>query len=84
MSESKLTATPHVTDLNADGFVNFEDFARFARQWRRSDPNSAGAARHAAADLDGSGTVDLGDLQWLAYYWLLCPGPPAETPDARP
>jgi len=78
-----LTVTPHVADLNADGFVNFKDFALFARQWRRSDPNSAEAVRHADDDFDGSGRVDLRDLQWLGHYWLLSPQPPATAPDVK-
>jgi hypothetical protein len=76
----KLTVTPHIADLKTDGFVNFKDFAVFARQWNHSDPNSAEAAMHDAADFDDSGTVDIGDLQWLAHYWLLSPQPPAAEP----
>ncbi len=80
----KLAATRQITDLKPDGFINFKDFAVFARQWRHSDPNSAEAARHEAADFNDSGTVDIGDLQWLACYWLLAPKPPATTPSATP
>jgi len=79
-----LTVTPHIADLNADRYVNFKDFARFARQWRRNDPNSAEAAQRAAADFDGSGTVEIHDLEWIAHYWLLSPLPPATPPDAKP
>ena len=80
----KLTVTRHVTDLKPDGFINFKDFAVFARQWRRSDPNSAEAAQYDASDFNDSGTVDLRDLGWLCHYWLLSPKPPAVTPDAKP
>ena len=61
----------------------FKDFAVFARQWHHSDPNSAEAAQHDAADFDNSGTVDVNDLGCLAYYWLLSPKPPAAAPDAN-
>jgi len=80
----KLAVTSHIADLKPDGFVNFKDFAVFARQWHHSDPNSAEAARHAAADFNDSGTVDISDLEWLAYYWLVSPKPPAAAPDAGP
>jgi hypothetical protein len=73
----ELTVTRHIADLHADGFVNFEDFAVFARQWRCSAPGPDEIAGHTAADFDGSGAVDVGDLQWLAHYWLLSPRPPA-------
>jgi len=79
-----LTVTPHIADLNADGFVNFKDFAVFDRPWHHSDPNSAEATQHDAADFNDSGMVDIGDLQWLAYYWLLSPRPPAAAPGATP
>lgn len=66
----KLTATRHAADLYVDDLINFKDFAVFARQWRSSDPGNT-------ADFNGSGVVDIGDLQWLAYYWLLPLRPPA-------
>jgi hypothetical protein len=72
-----LTVTRHIADLKPDGFVNFRDFAVFARQWRHSNPTDAEAVQHAAADFDHSGTVDVNDLGWLSYYWLLSPRPPA-------
>jgi hypothetical protein len=73
----KLTVTRHIADLKPDGFVNFKDFAVFARQWRRSNPSAAEAVQHGAADFDHSGTVDVNDLGWLTHYWLLSPRPPA-------
>lgn len=79
----RLTVSRQITDLNTDGFVNFEDFAVFARQWRRSDPNSAEAASHAAADFDGTQTVDIQDLKWIPYYWLLSPQPALALGEAR-
>ena len=45
--------------------VEFEDFAIFAELWLLGDP---------AGDLDGSSSIDFGDLQLLADYWLShCP-----------
>lgn len=75
----RLTVARQLVDLRTDGIVDFKDFAVFARQWRRSDPNSVEAPLHAAADFDGSGLVDIQDLDWIAYYWLLAP-PPALVP----
>jgi hypothetical protein len=70
-----LTATPHVADLKTDGIVNFEDFAIFAHQWRRTDADPAQVAERTAADFDGSGRVDPNDLEYVAYWWLLSPRP---------
>ncbi len=45
--------------------VGFDDFARFAEHWLVADP---------AGDLDNDKDVDIGDLSWLADYWLsYCP-----------
>jgi len=50
-------------DLNADGIVNFKDFALFAIHWDES--NWTGPE-----NLDWVGNVDFGDLQCLASKWL--------------
>jgi hypothetical protein len=66
-----LTAGPHAADLYVDDLINFKDFAVFARQWRSDEPGNA-------ADFDGSGVVDISDLQWPAHYWLLPLRPPEQ------
>ena len=49
--------------------VAFDDFARFAVQWRDSGTGLAG-------DLDGDKDVDFADLGWFADFWLCyCPIP---------
>ena len=45
--------------------VQFDDFARFAELWRDTGTG-------LAADLDGSGKVDFGDLGQFADLWLRC------------
>ena len=45
--------------------VDFESYARFAELWRDSGIG-------IAADLDGSGLVDFGDLKEFADLWLHC------------
>ena len=45
--------------------VQFDDFARFAEQWRASGSG-------LSADLDGSGKVDFEDLRQFADWWLSC------------
>ena len=45
--------------------VEFDDFARFAELWRHY-------GIVLAADLDGSGHVDFGDLKFFADLWLRC------------
>ncbi len=48
-------------------FVDFYSFARFAEQWLYTEAG-------LAADLDGSGEVDFGDLKRLVAEWLYsCP-----------
>jgi len=47
--------------------VDFEEFSLFAEYWLESGAD-------LPADLDGSGTVDLDDLEMLVYDWLwYCP-----------
>ena len=45
--------------------VDFESYARFAELWRDRGIG-------IAADLDGSGLVDFGDLKEFADLWLHC------------
>jgi hypothetical protein len=48
-------------------FVEFDDFARFAEHWLESGSD-------LPADLDGSGYIDLYDLEMFVYDWLCyCP-----------
>ena len=79
----RLTVTRQIADLKTDGFIDFKDFAVFARQWRRSDPNSAEAESYAAADFNGSGNIDIRDLEYFAYYWLLSPQPALVLEEGR-
>ena len=54
-------------------FVNFEDFAEFAKHWLDT-PCNAGNDWCGGADLDYSGSVGLSDIRDLAYFWLCaCP-----------
>jgi hypothetical protein len=51
-------------DLAGDAnMINFADFAVFAQNWQKTGAGLKG-------DFDGSGKVDLGDLEYLSYYWL--------------
>lgn len=55
-------------DSNGDGFVNLEDFARFAVQWQVD--TCAADAWCDGQDFDQSGTVDFDDLEYLILNWL--------------
>jgi hypothetical protein len=77
-----LTTTRHVADLKADAIINFEDFAIMAHQWRRTDADPAQAVEGTPADFNSSGVVDMNDLEYFAYWWLLSPRP--ETGDDGP
>jgi len=82
-----LTVTRHIADLKPDGFVNFKDFAVFAEQWSRSDPNAAETGQYDPADLDCDSRVAGRDLLYFSRSWLLCPRPPAskeESPQDTP
>jgi hypothetical protein len=50
-------------DLTVDNFVNFDDFAVFANNWRQSGSNLQG-------DLDYNNKIDLNDLHWFSIWWL--------------
>jgi hypothetical protein len=55
-------------DFDHDSMVDFQDFARFAAQWRSAaDP---GSSQTADFDLDADGRVDLADLASFSRYWL--------------
>ncbi len=50
-------------NLDGQDPVNFADYAIFADDWQQTEPNLPG-------DLDGSGTVDVNDLDLIADYWM--------------
>ncbi|MBN2270138.1 MAG: hypothetical protein JXN61_05960 [Sedimentisphaerales bacterium] len=54
----------HITDLNGDGITDFNDYAVFANDWSRSEPNLPG-------DINGNNKVNYNDLKILAWNWLL-------------
>ncbi len=57
---------PHLlADLNEDGTVDFEDFARFALCWQDSNCNDCDFA-----DLTGDRKVNAHDLAVFAEFWL--------------
>lgn len=53
-------------NLDGDCIVNFADFARFAADWKKIDPNIS----DPNADYDSDGMVDCNDLGLLSGYWL--------------
>lgn len=54
-------------------FVDFEDFAEFAKSWLDA-PCNVGNNWCGGADLDSSGDVTVTDLNWVVYFWLdYCP-----------
>ena len=62
---------PSVADGNyPDGLVNFQDFARLGKHWKRTDCNSANKWCEYA-DLDRDGTVDYNDLDKSTEQWLV-------------
>jgi len=50
-------------DFNGDGEIDFSDYASWAAQWKLYGPD-------IASDIDGSGIVDLADLQAIILNWL--------------
>jgi hypothetical protein len=69
-------------DFNGDTVVDSRDFSLLAAHWgstARPDPNDPAAA----FDLDGDGTVALGDIASFSEYWLQRTDclPPAEDPN---
>ena len=49
------------SDISGDNLINFLDFAGLSVNW---------LSTNASADIDGSGTVDPGDLAILIHFWL--------------
>jgi hypothetical protein len=69
-------------DFNADTVVDSRDFSLLAAHWGATaspDPNDPATA----FDLDGDGTVALGDIAYFSEYWLQRTDclPPAEDPN---
>jgi len=55
-------------DSNGSGFVDLEDFARFASQWQH---NTCIADTWCdGQDFNKSGVVNLSDLHYLLINWL--------------
>jgi hypothetical protein len=75
--------TDHYSDVNQlpDCHVNFEDYALFADDWM---------AAGTASDFDGSGAVDIYDLEIFCYNWLkgapicYCEGLPSKATNPDP
>ena len=57
---------PKLGDIDADGDVDFADFALFAAYWPLTD-----CAQCGGADFTGDGNVNIDDLGRLAANWLL-------------
>jgi len=70
-----LSAVPHLADLNADGRVDFRDFALFSAQWTRQGCQDPATNWCSQADLDQTSQVDCNDLSLFADYWLASPDP---------
>ena len=70
-----LTVLFRLLDLNSDGYLDVEEFARFGRalSGREVDRDQA-AAQLSRADADGDGLVSLSE--WLAFGRFI-----ARTPD---
>ena len=62
----RLTWESLLADLNADGRVDFRDYARLAARWRQIDTGSWSAGQYTAPD----GVVDWDDLANLGDQWL--------------
>ncbi len=61
-----INATPILVsaDINIDGFVNYEDFARLAIYWQMDEPSVD------IAPLGGDGIIDMSDIIELTLHWL--------------
>ena len=68
-----LKVIPHPLDFNADGWINFMDFALFSLNWNQSCESNTGPCRES--DFDRSGIVDVNDLKIFTQYWLLSSDP---------
>ena len=58
-------ATTVAPDFNADGTVDFLDFAILAQYWDQNEPSV-----DVALDLPGAEIIDVNDLAALAAHWL--------------
>lgn len=68
-----LKAGPHFADLNADGRVDFLDFALFSTQWKCEHSEGTDQDLCHRADINEDGCVDNKDLWFFCFY---CPLPP--------
>lgn len=68
-----LKAIPHPFDFNADGWINFVDFALFSLNWKQRCESNTGPCQES--DFDRSGMVDANDLEIFTQYWLLFSDP---------
>ncbi len=50
-------------NLSGEGGIDFRDFSILAAGWRNYGPDDG--------DIDGNGTVDQYDLQWLTLHWAV-------------
>ncbi len=53
-------------NMNGDGIINLDDFAKFSPYWQQLTDGDA--------DFDGNETVDITDLSYIAQLWLETPG----------
>jgi hypothetical protein len=49
-------------DISGEGGINLKDFSILAADWKNYGPSDG--------DIDGNGTVDEYDLQWLTLHWV--------------
>ena len=68
-----MTVIPHPADFNADGWVNFIDFALFSLNWQQMCDSNTGPCQES--DFDRNGIVDANDLEIFTQYWLLFSDP---------
>jgi hypothetical protein len=66
----RLAWEPTRTDWNADGRVDFRDFAVLAKCWRQADTGSLASGRYVAPDgvVDFDALINLAN-RWLAHRW---------------
>ena len=65
VSQSRLyIAKEYISDLNDDGFVDLDDFKKFAGYWLEDTGEAV-----AAADINDDFDVDLGDFSVMAEQW---------------
>jgi gluconolactonase len=61
---------PGWPDISGDGFVNFEDFAKFANAWRSTTGSANYDANCDISSSPGNGVIDEKDLIVLCANWL--------------